>query len=149
MQDLFNQDRPLSPDLIRAGVGLLGILLGVVAIFVVLMALGTLFSGAVIPAIIQAAAGLSIPLFIYLMTRILSEILFALHRQNDRMGVLAEDVRAATSTAAKPAPAPTPEPAPVKPKAAAAKRAPAKRTTKAAPKTAAKPKTEDKKSGNS
>lgn len=93
MKDLLNQDRALSPALIKTGVFFLGILLAALSVFVILMALGTLFSGSIIPAFIQAAAGLSIALFAFLVVRLLSEILMAMHRLNDRMTILSDDLR--------------------------------------------------------
>lgn len=101
MKDLINQDRALSPALIKTGVFLLGVLLAALAVFIILMALATLFSGAIIPAFIQAAAGLSLALFAFLIVRLLSEILMAIHRLNDRLTVLGDDLRTARTDAAK------------------------------------------------
>ena len=94
MRDLFTQDRPLSPALIRTGTTLLALLLAGFAVLVVFMALGALAGGHVLAGLIQLVAGLSAALFAHLTVRLLSELLMAAHRLNDRLTVLGDELRA-------------------------------------------------------
>ncbi|MEM9670566.1 MAG: hypothetical protein AAF950_16740 [Pseudomonadota bacterium] len=115
MRDLFDQGRALSPALIRSGTGLLGALLGIAAIVVVLQGLGNVlsFSSQTLTGIIQIAGGLGFLLAVYLMVRLLSEAVLALHRLNDRLTVLGSDlgtVARASAEATKAEPKADPKP---------------------------------------
>ena len=101
MKDLLNQDRALSPGLIRAGVFVLGVLLLALVALVGLAGLGTLFSGRPFAALIQILGGASIALFAFLVVRLLSETLMALHRLNDRMTVLGDRIPTPEAAAPK------------------------------------------------
>lgn len=94
MLDLFNLDRPLSPALARAGVAALGALLAVLAALTLLAALGNLFSGRILAGLVQLVGGVAVLLFTYLVARLLSEVVLALHRLNDRLTVMSDDLRA-------------------------------------------------------
>ena len=108
MRDLFNQDRAMSPALIRVGVGLLGALLGVTALVVVAMSLGNMFSGRVFAGVVQLAGGLGCLLALYLVVRLLAEAVMALHRLNDRMTVLGVELGAVRPQDTKPVQKPKP-----------------------------------------
>ena len=140
MKDLFDQERPLSPSLIRLGVSVLGICLGVIAITIALFALGNLFSGRILTAIFQLAAGLALTLFIYLVVRLLSEVLFAFHRMNDRLGILSEDLRADRRAETAASTSKTASPARRAPAKRVSKKSSASTSGKTTPKPATKPK---------
>ncbi|MEL6323466.1 MAG: hypothetical protein AAGJ29_13150 [Pseudomonadota bacterium] len=120
MRELFNQDRPMSPGLIRSGVQALGLLLAAAAFVVVFYSLWTIFSGHVIPGILQATAGLGLLLALYLIVRLLGEGVMALHRLNDRMTVLSNELAAQRTKGAEAEPA---QATPTKKRRAAAKKA--------------------------
>ncbi|MEO0882327.1 MAG: hypothetical protein AAFY34_06300 [Pseudomonadota bacterium] len=129
MRDLFDQGRAMSPGLIRSGTGMLGALLGVAGVIVLLQGLGNILSfSAPLTGIVQISGGFGILLAVYLIVRLLSEVVLALHRLNDRLTVLSADLSATRAAGAAPAEPVKPDPKPV-------------RRTRA--KTAAKP-TEDK-----
>ncbi|MEO1405981.1 MAG: hypothetical protein AAFV54_05765, partial [Pseudomonadota bacterium] len=92
MRDLFDQGRAMSPALIRTGTSALSVLLGVAGVIVFLQGLGNILSfNAPVTGIIQIAGGLGILLAVYLIVRLLSEAVLALHRLNDRLTVLNSD----------------------------------------------------------
>lgn len=106
MRDLLNQDRAMSPALVRAGTTLFTVLLLALGVFIVLGSLGNLFSGRVISALVQLTGGAAALVFSFLVVRLLGEMLMALHRLNDRLTVLGDDLRDQREPAtAKPTPA--------------------------------------------
>lgn len=119
MRDLLNQDRALSPALIRAGTNLLGLFIAITALFVILLSLGTFFSGNFLAGIVQLSGGLGLLLGLYLIVRLLGEAVMGLHRLNDRLMILGDDV---SSVRAKPTDTP-------RTKTAAPRRAKAKAKT--------------------
>lgn len=117
MRDLFNQDRPLSPALIRAGTGLLGVLLGIAGLIILLLGLGNVLSGVfslsvsrIITGVVQIAGGVGLALALYLFVRLLGEAVMALHRLNDRLGIIGEDVRLQSAAPQDLTPAAKPKP---------------------------------------
>ncbi|MEM7663345.1 MAG: hypothetical protein AAF292_13955 [Pseudomonadota bacterium] len=129
MRDLFDQGRAMSPALIRTGTSALSVLLGVAGVIVFLQGLGNLLSfNAPVTGIIQIAGGLGILLAVYLVVRLLSEAVLALHRLNDRLTVLNSDF-ATARTVQDAAPA---KPAATKSAAKPVRRTKAKTTSKPA-----------------
>ncbi|MEO1476380.1 MAG: hypothetical protein AAFS13_08350 [Pseudomonadota bacterium] len=130
MRDLFDQGRPLSSALIRSGTSLLGLLLGIAALIVLGQGLRNIFSlSAPFTGIAQISGGLGLLLATYLIVRLLSEAVLALHRLNDRLTVMNSDLgtnraepapttkpaaKPARRTKAKPATKPTAEATPAK-----------------------------------
>lgn len=111
MRDLFNQDRPMSPALIRSGTALLGGLFAIAAIFIVLQGFGNLFSlRTFLTGLFQLTGGLGLLLSLYLIVRLLGEAVMAMHRMNDRLTVMAMDLGNTRSAAVSPA-EPDPKPA--------------------------------------
>ncbi|MEE9380761.1 MAG: hypothetical protein V3V03_05085 [Hyphomonadaceae bacterium] len=93
MRELLNQERALSPALVRTAMTVMSLLFAGLALLVVLQGLGTLFGGALLAGLTQIIGGLAILFALYLVMRLLAEILMALHRLNDRMTILGDTVR--------------------------------------------------------
>ena len=83
----------MSPSLIKPATWLLSVVLAAAGGIVIVQALGTLFSGRPFTALLQVAAGVALPLTLWLIVRLLSEILLAHHRMSDRLSVLTEALR--------------------------------------------------------
>ena len=126
MREILDQDRALSPALIRTAMTVMGMLFAGLAALVVFQGLGTVFSGAFLAGLTQIIGGLALLFALYLVMRLLAEILMALHRLNDRLGVLGDDVRSQRGEASATA-TPTRKPQAAKKKPAAS----AKRDTEA------------------
>ena len=118
MRDLLNQDRALSPALVRTAMTIMSLLFAGLGLLVVLQGFGTLFGGAFLAGLTQIIGGLAILFALYLVMRLLAEILMALHRMNDRLTVLSDDLRDKRDGPEKPAQA-TRKPAAAKKKPAA------------------------------
>ncbi len=110
MRELFNQDRPMSPALVRSGTALLGGLFAIAAIFIVLQGFGNLFSlRTFLTGLFQLTGGLGLLLALYLIVRLLGEAVMALHRMNDRLTVIGMDLghpRAASGAQSRTEPKP-------------------------------------------
>lgn len=91
MRDLLKQDRPLAPETVRLGISVLGGLFGLAAIIITLYGLFNLFGvGTFFIGLLQISGGLGLLLAIYLIVRLLSEAVMALHRLNDRLTIQAD-----------------------------------------------------------
>ncbi len=97
MREFFDQERPLSPALVKQTVSIFGLLLLVFAAIIVLSGLGTLFHGKLLGGLTQILGGISLLFFLYIAARLLAEILMALHRMNDQMTILGDDLRTVRS----------------------------------------------------
>lgn len=93
MRGLIDTDQLMSPGLLKSATALLSVLLSAVAAIVLLKALGSLFQWRPVTALLQVAAGLSVPLSIWLVIRLLSENLNAQLRLTDRLTILTEAMR--------------------------------------------------------
>ena len=118
MRELLNQDRALSPALVRSAMTILSLLFAALALLVIGQGFGTMMGGAPFAGLTQIIGGLAILFSLYLVMRLLAEILMALHRLNDRLAVLGDDMRDKSNQA-------TPKTSePVRNKAAARKKSP-------------------------
>ena len=100
MRDLLNQERPIAPAILRAGMNWLTLLLGVVVLVSVTIAIGDLFSGGgAINTLLHVAFSASLALAALLVVRLLVEIHWSLLRLNDRLMILADDLRRAQTPA--------------------------------------------------
>jgi hypothetical protein len=105
MRDIFDQDRPMTLGAVKVATAVLGLALLMAAVLILVSALITLFKGHVLTAVSELVAGLALVIFLFVTVRLLGEILAALHRLNDRLAILGDDIRnprrAATSPAEK------------------------------------------------
>ena len=108
MRNLLDPDELMSPGLVKSATRWLSILLAVIAGFMLLMALFSLFSWNLTSAFTQAAFGLAIPLSIWLVVRLLSDMVASQHRLNDRLGIIADHLTENRSPVVEAAPPTTP-----------------------------------------
>ena len=94
MREIFDQDRAITLGAVKQATGVLAILFLVLAVFAILSGLGQIFSGHIIHGIGRILASLAGLGFLYLTIRLLAEILAALHRLNDRLSIVGDDLRA-------------------------------------------------------
>lgn len=79
--------------LAKAAVNLIGIAFAIASFAIILLGIGTLLSSNLLPGLIQTFGGPALLLSIYLILRLLLEILMASHRQNDRLGIVFDAMR--------------------------------------------------------
>lgn len=109
MRDLFQQDRAVSQSSVRMGVMAVGGLFAMSAAVVIVQAVLGIFGisaggtlARLFAALLQIGLGLGALLALYMVVRLLSEILMAQHRLNDRMSVLSDELGSIRDTSAKP-----------------------------------------------
>jgi hypothetical protein len=93
MRDILDQDRPMTLGAVKLATAILGLALLMAALFVLLGALFALFNGHVVMALTRLAFGAALIIFLFVTVRLLGEILAALHRLNDRLAILGDDIR--------------------------------------------------------
>ena len=93
MRELINQDRAMPLGLAKAFVNLIGLAFLIASAAIVVLGVSTLFGGSLLPGLIQIFGGPALLLSIYLLLRLLLEILMSTHRIHDRVGIISEAVR--------------------------------------------------------
>ena len=93
MRDILDQDRPMTLGAVKLATAILGLALLMAVLFVLFGALMALFNGHVIMALTRLAFGFALIIFLFVTVRLLGEILAALHRLNDRLAILGDDIR--------------------------------------------------------
>ena len=78
---------------VKQAIGLLGILFLISALIAVFIGLGHIFDGRIFTGLARMAVSLVLLGSVYMIIRLLAEILSALHRLNDRMSILGDDLR--------------------------------------------------------
>lgn len=78
---------------VKHATGILSVLFLVSAVFMVLSGLGKIFSGHFFGGLSYIAISLSVLGFLFLVVRLLGELLAAMHRLNDRLTILGDDLR--------------------------------------------------------
>nr|WP_321439364.1 hypothetical protein [uncultured Hyphomonas sp.] len=97
MRDIFDQDKSLSLGVIRQAAGIFNLLLAALGVLAVLRGLGRFFTGHFISACVEVLGAAVLLAFLFLVVRLLTELLAAMHRLNDRLTVLGDDLRAVRS----------------------------------------------------
>lgn len=93
MREIFDQERAMTLGAVKQATGVLAILFLIVAAFAVLSGLGQIFTGHLFHGIGRIVGSLALLGFLYLMVRLLAEILAALHRLNDRLSIVGDEIR--------------------------------------------------------
>ena len=94
MREIFDQERAMTLGAVKQATGVLAILFLILAAFAVLSGLGHIFSGHVFHGLARIVGSLAVLGFLFIVVRLLAEILAALHRLNDRLSIVGDDVRA-------------------------------------------------------
>ncbi|KCZ84777.1 hypothetical protein HAD_03820 [Hyphomonas adhaerens MHS-3] len=97
MRDIFDQDKSLSLGAIRQAAGIFNLLLAALVLLSVLRGLGRLFTGHFIGAFVETLGAFAVLGFLFLVVRLLTELLASMHRLNDRLTVLGDDLRSVRS----------------------------------------------------
>ena len=100
MRDVFDSSRAMSLSSVKMATFLLGALLAVASFLILLLGLGEIFAGRVFAGVLQIVASAALFAFCFLVVRLLGELLAALHRLNDRLTILGDDLRSQRATGA-------------------------------------------------
>ena len=103
MRDIFDQDRPMTLGAVKLATAILGLALLAAGLLVLLNASVSLFQGHPLVALTKLVVGLVAVIFLFVTVRLLGEILAALHRLNDRLAILGDDIRNPRRATTRPA----------------------------------------------
>jgi hypothetical protein len=85
MRGLWQNEKTMSPALLRSALGLVGAFLALSSAIMLGIAVGSVTAGKYSAAAMQLAAGIAIPFGIWLALRMLADMLITLHRSHDRL----------------------------------------------------------------
>ncbi len=94
MRGLWDQERPVSPSLVRTALTFMGLLLGALAALNVLGGLGDLLSLRVGSALTKFTSGIAIPLAIWIGLRLLADLVILQNQAVERLNALAAATKA-------------------------------------------------------
>ncbi len=103
MKGLWDQERPVSPSMVRTSLTFLGLLLGALAVLNVLGGLGDLFTLRIGSALVKFTSGVAIPLAIWIGLRLLADLVILQNQAVDRLSAMRNPPDPAQA-AGKPAP---------------------------------------------
>jgi hypothetical protein len=90
MRGLWDNERPLSPALLRSALAMVGVFLALSAAVMLVIAVASVAAGNYAAAAMQVAAGIALPFGIWLGLRILADLLIVLNRSHDRLQSIVE-----------------------------------------------------------
>lgn len=102
MRGLWENEKPLSPALLRSALGLVGVFLALSAAGMLAISVASVVAGYYAAAAMQLAAGIAIPFGMWLGLRILADILVVLHRSQERLESIVQLAGGAAPVAAEP-----------------------------------------------
>ena len=83
MRDIFDQDKSLNLGAVRQAASAFSFLLAAAAVLAILRGLGRLFTGHILGAFVETLGAFVFLGFLFLVVRLLTELLAAQHRLND------------------------------------------------------------------
>jgi hypothetical protein len=90
MRGLWDNEKPLSPALLRSALAMVGVFLALSAAVMLIIAVASVAAGNYAAAAMQVAAGIALPFGIWLGLRILADLLIVLNRSHDRLQSIVE-----------------------------------------------------------
>lgn len=85
MRGLWDNERVLSPALLRSALALVGAFLALTSAVMLIIAVASVAAGNYAAAAMQLAAGIALPFGIWLGLRMLADMLVVLNRSHDRL----------------------------------------------------------------
>ena len=85
MRGLWENEKSMSPALLRSALGLAGAFLALSSAVMLVIAVASVTNGKYPAAAMQLAAGIAVPFGIWLALRMLADMLITLHRAHDRL----------------------------------------------------------------
>ena len=90
MRGLWDNEKPLSPALLRSALAMVGVFLALSAAVMLIIAVASVAAGNYAAAAMQVSAGIALPFGIWLGLRILADLLIVLNRSHDRLQSIVE-----------------------------------------------------------
>lgn len=102
MRGLWENEKPLSPALLRSALGTVGVFLALSSAVMLVIAVASVAAGFYAAAAMQLAAGIALPFGIWLGLRMLADMLIVLHRSQERLEMIVQLAGGAAPAAAEP-----------------------------------------------
>ena len=93
MREVFDQDRAMTLGAVKQATALLGLVFLIAGAFIILSGFGHIFDGRIFGGLMGIVIGFAVLCFMYITVRLMGETLAALHRLNDRLAILGDDIR--------------------------------------------------------
>ncbi|MEQ1783275.1 MAG: hypothetical protein ABMA14_18120 [Hyphomonadaceae bacterium] len=90
MRGVWENEKSLSPALLRSALGTVGVFLALSSAVMLVIAVASVAAGYYAAAAMQLAAGIALPFGIWLGLRILADMLVVLHRSQDRLDMIVQ-----------------------------------------------------------
>lgn len=90
MRGLWENEKTLSPALLRSAMGMVGAFLALCAGVMLVIAVASVAAGYYAAAAMQLAAGIALPLGIWLGLRVLADMLVVSHRSQERLEMIVQ-----------------------------------------------------------
>lgn len=90
MRGLWDNEKPLSPALLRSALALVGGFLGLASVVMLVISVASVADEKYAAGAMQLAAGIALPFGIWLGLRMLADMLITMHRTHDRMAAIEE-----------------------------------------------------------
>ncbi len=90
MRGLWDNEKSLSPALLRSALAMVGVFLALSAAVMLIIAVASVAAGNYAAAAMQVSAGIALPFGIWLGLRILADLLIVLNRSHDRLQSIVE-----------------------------------------------------------
>jgi hypothetical protein len=103
MRGLWDNERPISPSLLRSALALVSGLLVLCAIVMLVISFGNVMNGLYVAAAFDVVLGLAVPFALWLGLRMLADILIVLNRSYDRLDAVEEQLAGRPGSAPRPA----------------------------------------------
>ena len=88
MRGLWDNEKPLSPELLKSALTLVGAFLGLTSVVMLMIAVASVTEEKYAAAAMQLAAGIALPFGIWLALRMMADMLITMHRSNDRLAAI-------------------------------------------------------------
>lgn len=88
MRGLWDNEKSMSPALLRSALGLAGGFLALSSAVMLVISVASVTNGKYPAAAMQLAAGIAVPFGIWLALRMLADMLITLHRAHDRLDAI-------------------------------------------------------------
>ncbi len=102
MRGLWDNEKTLSPALLRSALAMVGAFLALCAAVMLVIAVASVATGNYAAAAMQVAAGIALPFGIWLGLRMLADMLAVLHRSHDRLAAIEQLAGGAPPAEAQP-----------------------------------------------
>lgn len=102
MRGLWENEKLLSPALLRSALGTVGVFLALSSAVMLVIAVASVAAGYYAAAAMQLAAGIALPFGIWLGLRMLADMLIVLHRSQERLEAIVQAAGGSVPVAADP-----------------------------------------------